>query len=192
MMRRVALGLALLAALFVAIAASEATVSNAYAEPIAAVDECFDSIDNDGDGMIDLAGGLTSDDNADEGCDDDTPATEKLTRAATLSHDYAEAYVEDVLDDLYGKRYSNAEDDWMSCWRVSRVTTSCRYGFARRAFLYSGVIRVHNYIHKDETWFVTHREYKWKQREPRLLGADEVTILKCSKSACSMRLTYFL
>lgn len=149
-------------------------------------DECYDDIDNDEDGTIDATG-----EPSDEGCDDKTPLTEKLSEAPTEGMDeaYDDAY--EAVGDYYGDRFGNADDDWFNCWRKSRVRVNCRYGFVRRMFVYSGVIRLYSYKRNDTSHLSAKRRAHWKQREPQLRGADEVTILKCTRDTCSMRLTYY-
>lgn len=190
-MTRVRIGL-MLVVCTAALAALHGTPNRAAAEVVAPVyDECSDEIDNDGDGTIDSYGSEPHYENADEGCSDNTPLTERLTSAKKLWMEDARFEASNALGDYYGGRYNHSDDDWSECWRVSRVRVNCRYGFARKLYVYSGVIRLHSYTSGEESRVSTKRHYYWREREPRLRGADEVTILKCTRHTCSLRLTYY-
>ncbi|MBJ7457547.1 MAG: hypothetical protein JHD02_00015 [Thermoleophilaceae bacterium] len=169
-----------------------APAATATADPVSPVaDECYDSIDNDGDGTTDIAGSPGKYSDLDIGCEDDTPTTEQLTQAPRITLSDATEYAGEGLSRYYGARFNKNDDEWFDCWRKTRVEVSCRYGFVRHVFIYSGVIRIHSYQVAEEAKMSFKRRDFWRGRDSRFPGADEITILNCTKNSCATRLTYY-
>lgn len=144
------------------------------------VDECIDGTDNDSDTHIDYS---------DEGCLDDTPTTEPLTRLPSLAEFDAELSAWDAMDDRFGAKYRHSDAEYLKCKRRTRTSFRCRFGFIYRTTLYSGMIGVWEYLNvaKDEAWIDYQVKRWWKARADFARDAIEVEIKSCNAHSCKIK-----